>query len=224
MNKTERIKVLLVDDHTLVRDALAIMLRQVDDIQVVGALSSGEDAVSKVNILAPDVILMDIMLKGMTGIEATRWIKERNSKIKIILLSMEVKKEFVTAGIQSGIDGYLPKDVEKNILLDAIRMAYQGGKYFNEAITSLVFEDFYKKEKSTLQTEERLKVTDLTKREREVLALVANGKSNKEVADQLFISTKTVDTHKTHILDKLGLKNTAELVKYAIKNKLIPME
>jgi DNA-binding NarL/FixJ family response regulator len=103
-------------------------------------------------------------------------------------------------------------------------MAYQGGKYFNEAITSLVFEDFYKKEKSTLQAEERLKVTDLTKREREVLALVANGKSNKEVADQLFISTKTVDTHKTHILDKLGLKNTAELVKYAIKNKLIPME
>jgi DNA-binding NarL/FixJ family response regulator len=224
MNKTERIKVLLVDDHTLVRDALAIMLKQVDDIQVVGALSSGEDAVSKVNILVPDVILMDIMLKGMTGIEATRWIKERNSKIKIILLSMEVKKEFVTAGIQSGIDGYLPKDVERSILLDAIRMAYQGGKYFNEAITSLVFEDFYKKEKSTLQAEERLKVTDLTKREREVLALVANGKSNKEVADQLFISTKTVDTHKTHILDKLGLKNTAELVKYAIKNKLIPME
>lgn len=224
MNKTERIKVLLVDDHTLVRDALAIMLKQVDDIQVVGALSSGEDAVSKVNILMPDVILMDIMLKGMTGIEATRWIKERNSKIKIILLSMEVKKEFVTAGIQSGIDGYLPKDVERNILLDAIRMAHQGGKYFNEAITSLVFEDFYKKETSTLQTEERLKVTDLTKREREVLALVANGKSNKEVADQLFISTKTVDTHKTHILDKLGLKNTAELVKYAIKNKLIPME
>jgi DNA-binding NarL/FixJ family response regulator len=200
------------------------MLKQVDDIQVVGALSSGEDAVSKVNILVPDVILMDIMLKGMTGIEATRWIKERNSKIKIILLSMEVKKEFVTAGIQSGIDGYLPKDVERSILLDAIRMAYQGGKYFNEAITSLVFEDFYKKEKSTLQAEERLKVTDLTKREREVLALVANGKSNKEVADQLFISTKTVDTHKTHILDKLGLKNTAELVKYAIKNKLIPME
>ncbi|MFD1001153.1 response regulator [Ohtaekwangia kribbensis] len=224
MNRTERIKVLLVDDHTLVRDALAIMLKQVDDIQVVGALSSGEDAVNKVNILMPDVILMDIMLKGMTGIEATRWIKERNSKIKIILLSMEVKKEFVTAGIQSGIDGYLPKDVERHILLDAIRMAYQGGKYFNEAITSLVFEDFYKKEKSTLQTEERLKVTDLTKREREVLALVANGKSNKEVADQLFISTKTVDTHKTHILDKLGLKNTAELVKYAIKNKLIPME
>jgi DNA-binding NarL/FixJ family response regulator len=224
MNKTERIKVLLVDDHTLVRDALAIMLKQVDDIQVVGALSSGEDAVNKVNILMPDVILMDIMLKGMTGIEATRWIKERNSKIKIILLSMEVKKEFVTAGIQSGIDGYLPKDVERNILLDAIRMAHQGGKYFNEAITSLVFEDFYKKEKSTLQAEERLKVTDLTKREREVLALVANGKSNKEVADQLFISTKTVDTHKTHILDKLGLKNTAELVKYAIKNKLIPME
>jgi DNA-binding NarL/FixJ family response regulator len=191
MNKTERIKVLLVDDHTLVRDAVAIMLKQVDDIQVVGALSSGEEAVNKVSSLAPEVILMDIMLKGMTGIEATRWIKERNNRIKIILLSMEVKREFVTAGIQSGIDGYLPKDVERHILLDAIRSVYKGGKYFNEAITSLVFEDFYKKEKSTLQAEQHFKVTDLTKREREVLALVANGINYSSVR-RLWIHTKHI--------------------------------
>lgn len=220
----EKIKVLLVDDHTLVRDAFVIMLKQIDDIQVVGALSNGEEAVNKVRTLQPDIILMDIMMKGMTGIEATRWIKERNSAVRIILLSMEVKKEFVTAGIQSGIDGYLPKDVEKDMLLTAIREVHKGGKFFNEAITSLVFEDFYKKEKTTSQAQKHLKITDLTKREHEVLTLVANGKSNKEVAEELFISTKTVDTHKMHILEKLGLKNTAELVKYAIKNKLISME
>ncbi|MGE0590243.1 MAG: response regulator [Cyclobacteriaceae bacterium] len=217
----ERIKVLLVDDHTVVRDSIAIMLAQLDDIQIVGSLSSGEELVSKMRDLSPDLIIMDIHMKGMTGIEATRWVKERNSKIKVILLSMEVKKELVSAGIQSGIDGYLPKDVEKATLIEAIRVVSKGEKYFNEAITNLVFEDFYNREVSARQTKQHFQLTDLSKREMEVLQLVASGKSDKEVAEQLFISTKTVNTHKMHILDKLGLKNTAELVKYAIKHELI---
>ncbi|MBL0744450.1 response regulator transcription factor [Chryseolinea lacunae] len=216
-----RIKVLLVDDHTIVRDSIAIMLAQFDDIQIVGSLSSGEELISKMRDLNPDVIIMDIHMKGMTGIEATRWVKERNNKVKVILLSMEVKKELVSAGIQSGIDGYLPKDVQKSTLIEAIRVVSKGEKYFNEAITSLVFEDFYSREVSARQTKQHLELTNLSKREMEVLQLVASGKSDKEVADQLFISTKTVNTHKMHILDKLGLKNTAELVKYAIKNELI---
>ena len=219
----ERIKVVLVDDHTLLRDALAHTLQQHDEIQIVGSLPSGEDMVNKFKVLQPDLIIMDIVMKGMTGIEATRWIKERNSSVKIILLSSEVKKEFVTAGIQAGIDGYLPKDVEKDILMKAIHSVMKGERYFNEAITSLVFEDFYNKEKTSQHSQRQLHLTDLSKREVEVLALIAAGKSTKEVADELFISTKTVDTHKMHILDKLGLKNTAELVKYAIKNNLISL-
>jgi DNA-binding NarL/FixJ family response regulator len=221
MNKQERIKVVLVDDHTLVRDSIALMLQQIDDIQIVGSVSSGEEIVNKFRAFNADVIIMDIMMKGMTGIEATRWLKERSSTVKIILLSSEIKKEFVTAGIQAGIDGYLPKDIEKDNLVDAIHTVMKGEKYFNQAITTLVFEDFYKKEKTHHQAEKQLALTDLSKRELEVLALIANGKSNREVAEELFISIKTVDTHKMHILDKLGLKNTAELVKYAIKNSLI---
>ena len=217
----QRIKVLLVDDHTILRDSIAIMLSQLDDIQIVGSLSSGEELISKMRDLNPDMIIMDIHMKGMTGIEATRWVKERNNKIKVILLSMEVKKELVSAGIQSGIDGYLPKDVEKSTLVEAIRIVSKGEKYFNEAITNLVFEDFYNREVSARRTKQHLQLTDLSKREMEVLQLVASGKSDTEVADQLFISSKTVNTHKMHILDKLGLKNTAELVKYAIKNELI---
>lgn len=217
----QRIKVLLVDDHTIVRDSIAIMLTQLEDIQIVGSLSSGEELISKMRDLNPDIIIMDIHMKGMTGIEATRWAKERNSKIKVILLSMEVKKELVSAGIQSGIDGYLPKDVEKATLIEAIRVVSKGEKYFNEAITNLVFEDFYSREVSARQTKQHLQLTDLSKREMEVLQLVASGKSDKEVADQLFISTKTVNTHKMNILGKLGLKNTAELVRYALKHKLI---
>src|SRR4051812_2991179 len=113
---TNKIKVAIVDDQILMRDALAVSLHQHDDLQVVGTFSSGEEVVSKFRSVNPDVIIMDIIMKGMTGIEATRWLKERSSEIKVILLSGEVKKEFVKAGIQSGIDGYLPKDVDKESL------------------------------------------------------------------------------------------------------------
>ena len=225
VNKTTpKIKVLLVDDHRLLREGIAAILNHVEDIEIVGSASSGEQAISIFPELKPDVILMDIMMGGMTGIEATRWIKEQSNAVKIILISSEVKKELVTAGIQSGIDGYLPKDVEKDNLIEAIRTVKKGGRYFNEAITNLVFEDFYQKKKITTPTGKITIPNDLTKREQEVLALIASGKSNKEVADELFISIKTVDTHKSHILDKLGLKNTAELVRYAIKNNLISLD
>lgn len=223
---SDKIKVVLVDDHRLVRDSIAIMLQQVDDIQIIGAFSNAEELLSKLNDLNPNVIIMDIMMTGMTGIEATHWVKDRFPRIKVLILSMEVKREFVSAGIQSGIDGYLPKDIEKNVLIDAVRTLNRGEKYFNEAITTLVFEDFYNKERTNKQVKQHLGSNDLsklTKRELEILSLIAAGKSTKQVADELFISTKTVDTHKTHILDKLGLSNTAELVKYAIKNELISL-
>lgn len=221
---TAKIKVLIVDDHRLLRDGLAALLNQADDIEIVGSVASGEEAISSFPSLKPNVILMDIMMGGMTGIEATRWIKEQDSNVKVILISSEIKKDLVTAGIQCGIDGYLPKDVDYHVLHEGIRTVSKGGRFFNEAITNLVFEDFYQKKKLTNTSGKVTLPNDLTKREQEVLALVASGKSNQEVADDLFISIKTVDTHKNHILDKLGLKNTAELVKYAIKNKLISLD
>ena len=221
---TPKIKVLIVDDHRLLRDGMAALLNQAEGIEVVGSVPSGEEAINIFPSLKPDIILMDIMMGGMTGIEATRWIKEQDNTVKVILISSEIKKELVTAGIQCGIDGYLPKDVDQTILIEAIRTVKDGGRYFNEAITNLVFEDFYQKKKMTQTNGKITMPNDLTKREQEVLALVASGKSNQEVADELFISIKTVDTHKNHILDKLGLKNTAELVRYAIKNNLIPLD
>ncbi|GHN00807.1 DNA-binding response regulator [Cytophagales bacterium WSM2-2] len=196
------------------------MLQQVDEIQIVGSVSSGEEMINKLPTFNPDVILMDIMMKGMTGIEATRWIKKTRSNVKIILLFSEIKKEFLTSGIQAGIDGYLLKDVEKETLVDSIKTVMNGEKYY-ESIASFVLGDFYKKEACTQQVKKQIKLIDLTKRELEVLALLANGRSTKETAGELFISIKTVDSHKMHILDKLGLRNTAELVKYAIKNNVI---
>jgi DNA-binding NarL/FixJ family response regulator len=135
---------------------------------------------------------------------------------------MEISKDYVSAGIKSGVDGYLPKDVDKDTVIQTIHTVHKGGRFFNDAIMKLVFEDFYSHEK--LKTTGIKLPNDLTKREYEVLALVAAGRTNKEIAESLFISIKTVETHKAHILDKLGLRNSAELVKYAIKHNIISVD
>lgn len=221
MNTT--IDILVVDDHTMVRDGLTAILNQLKGIRVVGSCASGEEAITMARTCNPHIIIMDVILKGMTGVEATRWIKEQSSTVKIILISGEVKKEFVAAGIRSGIDGFLPKDVSSDLLLEAINTVQSGGKYFTEAITTLIFEDFYTKEKTGKKRDRKI-TEGLTKRESEVLELVAQGIGNKEIGDRLFISVKTVETHKSHILDKLGLKNTSELIRYAIKNNIITLD
>lgn len=213
-----------MDDHTILRDGIAAILKTADGIEVVGGLSSGEDAVNQFKDFKPDVILMDILMGGMTGLEATRWIKEQDERIKVIIITSEIKKEFVSTGIKCGIDGYLPKDVDKETLIDAVRKVMAGEKYFNSAITNLVFEDFYKGERGAEKKRQRKTTEGLTKRENEVLQAVAEGKTNQEVADTLFISVKTVETHKTNILLKLGLRNTAELVRYAIKHEIISLD
>lgn len=218
------IKVMLVDDHRLLREGLSSILTHDEAIQVVASVSSGEEAINKAPSAKPDLILMDIIMGGMTGIETTRWIKEQNKGVKVILISSEVNKQMVAMGIQCGIDGYLPKNVEKDTLFEAIRTVTNGGRFFDEAIRSLVFEEFYNNKKVPSMEGAVTQSTDLTKREQEILPYLAAGKRPKEIADELFISIKTVETHKSNILEKLGLRNTAELVKYAIKNKLLPLD
>jgi DNA-binding NarL/FixJ family response regulator len=220
---SSKIRVAVADDHGLMRQGLISMLQGDESIQVVGNVDSGEGAVNMANELSPDVFLMDIVMKGMTGIEATRWIKENNPKIKIILISSEVNKDYITAGIKSGIDGYLPKDTDKETLVMAIHSAMKGEKYFSPEITALVFQDFYLKEKDGKGLPTK-KTQELTRREEEVLVLIAHGKSLKEIAEELFISVKTVESHKMHIQDKLGLTNAAQLVKYAIEHGLIELK
>src|SRR6267143_2604633 len=148
MDPVEKIKVLLVDDHQLIRNGVQTMVGNTDDLEVIGSVSSGEDSVNQVRENRPDVILMDIMMGGMTGIEATRWIKEFDPTIRVILLTMEISRDYVSAGIKSGVDGYLPKDVDREPLLEALRIVHGGGRFFNDAIMKLVFEDFYSHEKS----------------------------------------------------------------------------
>jgi DNA-binding NarL/FixJ family response regulator len=219
MKNNSRIRVLIADDHELIREGIIALLDS-PDIELVGDVSSGEEVVNLLEQRKPDVILMDILMEGMTGIEATRWVKEHNSKCKVILISMEVTKEYLSNGIKCGVDGYLPKTIAKKNLLDAVRTVHNGKTYFPEQIKEIVFDDFASREK--LKGPEKIKLpNDLTKREYEVLGHVALGKTNKEIADELFISLKTVESHKTNIFEKMNFKNIAELVKYAVKAKII---
>ena len=216
------IRILIVDDHTILREGMNALLSNLDDIQIVGSASSGEEAVNLSQELNPDVILMDIVMGGMNGLEATRWIKEQNSTTTVIIISSEVTREYVTQGIKCGIDGYLPKNANRETVVEAIRSVYQGNKFFDDAITNLVFEDYYSKEKDGGKS--RRVNSGLTRREYEIIEQVASGKSNQEVDDTLFVSIKTVETHKKNILDKLGLKNSVQLVRYAIKHNIISID
>lgn len=215
----DKIRILVADDHKLVREGVQSMLSGESGIEIVGLVSSGEEAINVARTTEPDVVLMDIIMPGMNGIEASRWIKENDEHVRVIMVTMEISKEYVSAAIKSGVDGYLPKDIGKDTLLDAIRSVHSGERYFNDAIKKLIFEDFYSAEKS--KNPKKALPNQLTRRENEVLALVAGGKSNRDIAESLSISIKTVETHKSHILIKLGLNNNSELIRYALKNKII---
>lgn len=215
----EEIRVLIADDHQLIREGIESMLSDVGKIKIVGIASSGEEAINVARSSSPDVVLMDIIMPGMNGIEAARWIKEIDDTIRVVIVTMEISREYVSAAIKSGVDGYLPKNIGKEELVEGIVSVYGGDRYFNDAIKKLIFEDFYSLEKQ--KKPKRAIPNQLTRRETEVLALLASGNSNREIAEALVISVKTVETHKAHILIKLGLNNSAELVRYAVKNNII---
>jgi DNA-binding NarL/FixJ family response regulator len=217
----DKIKILIVDDHNLVRDGIQSLLSTAKDMWVVGEASCGEEAVSEALEKKPDLILMDIMLPDFNGIEAARRIKEKMPQVKILFLSMEVIENFVTEAVQVGADGYLPKEIGKHILLEAIRKIKDGEKYFDKKVSDVIFQNFISKTTTPPAPNWESLITG---REREVLILIAQGLSHKEIAEQLFLSVKTVDSHRLHILQKLDLNNNAELVKFAIKNKLISLD
>ncbi len=216
----DRIRIIVTDDHRLMREGLSALMAHEDDMEVIGEAANGEEAINLVRERQPDIVLMDILMPGMNGLEAARWIQEVDPHVGVIVLSMEVSKEYVTAAIKSGVDGYLPKNIGKSDLLNAVRMVSHGQRYFSEAIKKLIFEDFYLEEK--LKGPKRGASGELTRREMEVLRLVAYGRTNAEIAEDLSISIKTVETHKSRVLLKLGVTNNNAVVHYAIKHNLIP--
>ncbi len=216
-----KISILVVDDHSLVREGIITMLSIYDDFEIIGDAESGEDALKKIESELPDLILLDINMPGMNGIETAKHILGEYTDIKIIILSMEVTQDHISEAIKAGVSGYLAKDTKKEVLAEAIRKVMKGEQFFGEKVSQVIFKGFYKQSKGERVASEN-KV--LSKREVEVLQQIASGLSNREIADKLFISIRTVDAHRNHIMQKLNLKSTAQLVKYAIREKLIDLD
>lgn len=216
------INILIVDDHAIVRDGVISMLQSQSDFEIIGEAESGELALELLPKIKPDIILMDIMMPGINGIETTKKIREKYTDPKIIILSMEVTQVLISEAIQAGAQAYIPKDSKKQELIEAIRNVNDGKQYFSPKISEVVFKGFYDQSVSgNSGAQDGIKIT---KREVEVLKLIASGMSNREIADSLFISIRTVDAHRNHIMQKLKLKTTAELVKYAIRHKIVELE
>jgi len=213
-----KIKIILADDHRIFRDGIKSLLSDYDFINIIGEASSGMELLSMLKIQKPDIVIVDITMQGISGIEAAEQISNLYPEIKIMILSMHTNEEFVINSIKAGAKAYLPKDSSKEELIEAIKTLQTGGEYYSKLVSDNFMKNYFKK----FKVEQNLKENEeLTQREIEILKLAASGVCNKEIADKLFISVKTVDAHKNHIMQKLKLKNTAEMVLYAVKNKII---
>ena len=214
----DRISVLLVDDHRVVRQGLRDFLELQDDIEVVGEASSGEEGAQLGRDLLPDVVLMDLVLPGIDGVQATRQIKAASPSTRIIVLTSFVDDDKVFPAIKAGAISYLLKDVQPEELARAIRAAQRNEAVLHPEVAAKLMQEFNAPRPADNPVEQ------LTDREMDVLRLIAKGKSNKEIADSLIISEKTVKTHVSNILSKLHLADRTQAAIYALRQRLVPMD
>jgi DNA-binding NarL/FixJ family response regulator len=215
-------KILIVDDHEVVRDGLKNILTSLDNITIAGEAGNGEDAVKMYASLKPDLVIMDISMPGMNGIEATKIIKEKDPDACILILTMHDNQEYLNQIIRSGAKGFILKNTDKDELLEAVKTVSAGDNFFSKDISKLIIDNYIRTAKDT-DKNDGYKEVPLTKREIEILKLIASGYSNQEIANILYISYNTVDTHRKNIMHKLSIKNTAGLVRYAIEKGLISL-
>lgn len=214
------VRVLLADDHRLLRETLRLLLEQRHEVEVVGEADDGREAVDLAEQLKPDVVLMDMGMPGLNGIEATQLIRRRLPRTRVLMLSGYDQDDRVAAALRAGAAGYVVKNAPVDELLQAIQEVSQAGTYLSASIADRAEE----RETFGAAADPEKKEPALTAREREVLQLVAEGYSNKGIAERLFISPKTVEAHKEHIVRKLGVRGSAELIHYAIRKGLIFVE
>lgn len=213
------IRVFLADDHAVVRDGLKLLLQSQRDIEVIGEAANGSDAVAQVARLQPDIVVMDIAMPVMNGIEATGQIRETSPSVKVIMLSMYQTNEHVHRSLQAGARGYLVKESAGAEVVKAVRAIYSGQCYFGKGVKKGLAEDCPHR---TRKHEEKSPVDRLSPREREVLQLVAEGNSSVDIARFLSLSQKTVETYRSRLMSKLNIKNIAGLVKFAVQHGLTP--
>ncbi len=206
-------RVLITDDHAVVRAGIRYLLDDLPDVRVVGEASSGEEAIAKAQELRPDILLVDITMQGMSGIELTRRIKELMPEIKVLILTVHEEEEYFFKGLQAGASGYVIKGADSNELLTAFQAVQRDGVFLYPELAKSLVREYVQDSKASYD--------GLTSRELEVIQLMAEGLTNKEIGQKLGIAVTTVQTHRIHCMTKLGLNNQAELVRYAVRKGII---
>lgn len=212
------IRILIADDHQLFREGIMNLLSASPQIEIVAQAENGQEAIEKAKKLKPDIVIMDLSMPVMSGVDATRVLHKELPETRVLALSMHADKHYIKEALEAGAYSYLSKNCTYDQLIEAINSVYQGKKYLSNKITEVLIRDY-------LSTEEEVRDNNqkLSERESEILKLLADGKQTREISDILFISVKTVGTHKQHILEKLNLKSTVDIVKYAIKKGIVSL-
>jgi DNA-binding NarL/FixJ family response regulator len=213
----DKIRIILVDDHQIIRDGIKSLLSGFDDILVIAEAGSAEECLHKLRFQQADLALIDISLPGISGIKLTEQLSVSYPSLKVLILSMHLNEAYINGAIKAGAWGYLAKNTTRDELISAIRIVANGNKYLGKEVSEVITTGYIKR----LQVNDVSDNEPLSKRELEILKLTAEGLGNKEISDRLFISIRTVESHKNHIMQKLGLKSSVDLVRYAIKSGLI---
>ncbi|MDO8473213.1 MAG: response regulator transcription factor [Dehalococcoidia bacterium] len=214
MSNSEKIKVLVADDHGMVREGICLVLKGYDDIEVIGEAADGAQAVEQVNSLKPDVVLMDISMPVMGGMDAIQAIKQKHPDVQILALTVHENPEYLRRVLALGAAGYVLKGSSSGELVSAVRAVHSHGMYLDPKVTRKLVDEFVPREGAS---EAKGAYGDLSKREREVLKYIAEGQTNLEIGRMLFLSPNTVQTYRSRIMEKLGLHGRAELMKYALR-------
>ena len=217
MDSDKKIKILIVDDHAMLRDGIRALLNLHEDVEIVGEAAEGREALEKVRELQPDVVLMDIAMPGMDGLEATRRLKKKHPNARVLVLTQHDNREYVLSAIRAGAAGYVPKRGLGSELLTAIRAVNDGHSFLYPSAAAALIDDYLR------QVDEE-PYDRLSNREREILKLIADGYTSREIANMLFISLKTVLGHRTNLMEKLDIHNRTELIKYAMRKGLVSMD
>jgi DNA-binding NarL/FixJ family response regulator len=214
----QKIRVLIVDDHTILRDGISALLALAADIEVIGEAENGREALDRVRQLAPDVVLMDIAMPAMDGLEATRRIHKESPQMKVLTLTQYDDREHLLSLLEAGAEGFISKTAASSELASAIRSVYQGDSFLSPSVAKLLLKHY---RQGAMARKGQDPYDHLTDREREVLKLLAEGHTSQEIADTLVISPKTVEGHRTNLMAKLDIHNRTALVKYALRKGII---
>lgn len=211
------ITVLLADDHDVVRKGMKMLLEDEEDVKVVGEASDGLDAIEKIGILLPNVVILDLTMPKMNGIEAAKIISSDYPSVKILIFSMHNNREYIISSVENGASGYLLKDTGKEELMRAIKVVSEGRKYFPPEISEVIIDELLAKTSVDAQDDKNRPIYQkITPKEKQILGMIVQGYNSREIADKLFLSIRTVDNHRANMMKKTQAKNTADLVKMAI--------